>query len=382
MTRVAERSAELVAFARDGLPEMLLPDGLFCHELVAAGAHESGGRLGRGSRHDERAILGSSVRYSLICLLGCRRAEAETVAPPIDVDALERRLTALAPYEELTAGELGLLLWALARSGAEGDVAPVLGALSAALAGNRPYALETLELCWAAVGAARALEAGIGERGALERLADELRGRLLARAETPSGLLLNSDGGRRSILPHFATGIYGVHALATLGALRADEAALAAATRLADALIAARLPDGAWPWILDSRTGTVVEAYRLYSVHQNAMAPLALFELAEATGERRFAAAAAEGVEWVFGANELGVSLLDREQRLLARSINRRGVADRAALWANSASALAFGRPLAGPARRAELERTDRPYHLGWILEAWCDRDLGALGLA
>lgn len=378
---VRERADELVRFAIGSLPTMQVggAEGLFCHEVVAAGERASGGRLGRGARVGAEAessaqglvVRGLSLRYSLICLVGGLRASAAGIDPGFELEPLKRELLARSRDAGLTAGDLGLLLWADARSGLEAEE-HLAGAIEAALAGNVAYGLECLELCWAAVGCAEALEAGAS--GWARRRLDELTGHLLSRAETESGLLRHTELGRRAILPHFADQIYAVHALSLIARRREHAAALEVATRVAEVLISCQRDDGAWPWIYDVRSGSVVEPYRLYSVHQDAMAPMALFELAEAGGPAEARAAALRGLEWVWGRNELGESLLDREAGLLCRSINRAGRRDRAALWLNSAAALTLGRPLVGAGGRVELERTDRPYHLGWVLEAWCGR--------
>ena len=199
---------------------------------------------------------------------------------------------------------------------------------------------------------------------------DEARTRLLERAATPSGLFLHHDLGGRARFPHFATQIYGVLALARLGILRSDSQALEVGRGVADRLLALQFGDGAWPWIYDARRGEVVEPYRLYSVHQDAMAPMALFELAEATGDERYRDAAVHGLDWIFGGNELGVEMLDRDAGMLYRSINRRGLRDRLYLWINSLGAYAGRTPASGTRAAVEVERTDRPYHLGWVLEA------------
>ena len=67
-----------------------------------------------------------------------------------------------------------------------------------------------------------------------------------------------------------------------------------------------QLPDGGWPWLFDAERGTVVERYEVYSVHQDAMAPMGLFELSEATGDPRYRDAAVRGLAWIHGDNELG----------------------------------------------------------------------------
>jgi hypothetical protein len=206
-----------------------------------------------------------------------------------------------------------------------------------------------------------------------ERHARDAVAHHLERAETPSGLFRHTDAGRRARLPNFATQIYGVLALARSARLRDDDRALAAARRAADRLVELQRHDGAWPWIYDVERASVVEPYELYSVHQDAMAPMALDELAAATGDGAYREAALRGAEWIWGRNELGVQMLDREAGILHRSIRRRRPLDRLLLYANTASALASRPWFAGDARLLELNRSDRPYHLGWVLEAWAD---------
>jgi len=105
------------------------------------------------------------------------------------------------------------------------------------------------------------------------------------------------------------------------------------------------------------------------------MAPMGLFELHEVTGDDRYRAAAVSGLDWIYCQNDLNVSMLDKDRRILYRSIRRQRPWDRATLFLNTATSYA-GRPLAsswgGP---LEVNRTDRPYHLGWVLEAWCGRE-------
>jgi hypothetical protein len=336
------RPAELVAFALERLPSMRLGDGAFCHEVGA-----------------ERAASGRSLRYTLIVLLGllrAREAGVETAVEPQDLKDL------LLP--QLTAGDLGLMLWADARSGAEAterirarldEISPRAGDAS----------MEGLEVSWLVLGHAHSGdELGLG--GALSRQ--------LARADTPSGLFAHAEGGWRARFPNFATQIYGVLALAEVARLRDDERALEAARRAADRLLALQRPDGGWPWIYDIRVGRVVEPFEIYAVHQDAMAPMALLSLAEVSGEGSYRQAALRGLEWIWGQNDLDTPMLDRERGILCRSIRRRRPWDRVLLYANTATA-ALGRPLGAAVRGPlELNLTDRPYHLGWVLEAWAGR--------
>ncbi len=344
----AVRARELISFALEALPSMRREDGAFCHEVAAPGLEPSG----------------RSLRYTLICLLGLQRAEAAG----FDVPVAPRELRDLAMDEidspEMTAGDLALLLWADSRAEMSAMDA-IAFRLHRKLGADLPD-LEGLELSWVVIGTA--------EAGAYE-LCDRALERQLERAGAPGRLFLHHDSGRRARFPNFATQIYGVLALA-LAARNAHGAdrSLATARRVAGRLLELQRPDGGWPWIFDARRGTVVEPYEIYSVHQDAMAPMALLELSEVTGDSKYRDAAIRGLDWIWGQNDLRREMLDREAGILYRSIRRKPGFDRALLYANTATST-VARPLLARARGPlEVNPTDRPYHLGWILEAWAGR--------
>lgn len=334
------RAVELVEFALAQLPRMRLDDGAFCWD-VAAGEGRPRGR---------------SLRYTLICGLGLARAQQAGLEVPVDPAELRTLVMDEIDSPEITLGDLGLLLWLDARLGPNCTDA-IAFRLHKRIGAGFPD-VEGLEVSWAQTGACAA---GAPE---LCSLAGE---RLRARGATPSGLVAHHEAGMRARFPNFATEIYSVYALTAGGEV---EAAMA----LADKLISLQRANGGWPWIYDVRKGVAVEPYEIYAVHQDAMVPMTFFELSEASGEPRFERAALHGFEWMFGCNELGVQMLDRDVGIVHRSIRRKQPFDRAALYANTATA-AITRPLLREAKGpVELNRTDRPYHLGWVLEAWTDR--------
>ena len=79
--------------------------------------------------------------------------------------------------------------------------------------------------------------------------------------------------------------MYPIQALARLHRSADDPEALAVAGTVAGAICSAQGADGQWWWHYDSRTGAVVEGYPVYSVHQHAMGPMALLDLADAGGD-------------------------------------------------------------------------------------------------
>lgn len=344
-----ERVGELVAFALETLPSMRLADGTFCHEVTVPGLEPTG----------------RSLRYTLICLLGLQRAKAAGLDVPIDPGELRDVVMDQIDSPEMTAGDLALLLWADSRA-AMSAIDAIGYRLHKRLGADLPD-VEGLELSWVVIGAA--------EAGAYE-LCDRALERQIERASAPGRLFQHRDSGRRARFPNFATQIYGVLALAVAARNgHGSDRALAVARRVAGRLLELQRSDGGWPWIFDAERGTVVEPYEVYSVHQDAMAPMALLELSEVTGDPKYRDAAIRGLGWVFGENDLAREMLDRDEGILYRSIRRKRGFDRALLYANTATSMAAKPLLARAKGPLEINPTDRPYHLGWILEAWAGRE-------
>ena len=336
---------------------MQLDDGCFCHEVV------------RG----DPTPRGRSLRYTLIVLLGLLRAEsAGRGHAALDSGALHG--LALDELGSLGAAEHGLLLWADCRRGAaHADL--VLDGLERAISHEGgPPALEGLALAWAAIGLSEVREVTGGER--LDTLRNAVLGPVVEK-QADRGVVLHRGARGGGRVPHIATQIYGVLALARAGG-RGDDRALVAARRLGDRLCEMQRPNGGWPWLFDTRRGRVIEPFEVYATHQDGMAPMALLELSEASGEPRYRDAALSGLNWVWGENELREPMLDLGEEMLYRSIVRRPPLDRLAIYANTLGSYAGWAPLARVDRGLRLNATDRPYHLGWILEAWCGREPGA----
>jgi hypothetical protein len=345
-------AAELQSFALSVLPTLRLGNGQYCYE-----------------RPFEGAPTGRSARYGIMVRLGLQRAVASgTISDPAALASVEpRRPTP----DELTLGDHGLLLWSDARAGDLARIAEGVEHLSEELrVPHRLAPLEGMEVAWLAIGLAHAIEAP----GAAEALS-VVFGHLDSR-RSASGLYRHvAHRSLRRELPNFATEVYTLLALAAVARSGAHDAEPPAIT-LADRLLELQRADGAWPWMFDAQRGTVVEEYEVYSVHQDAMAPMALFALAELTNRPEYACAAVRGVSYGFGRNELGISFYDDGAAFAHRSIRRRKPYDRAVLAANAVTTRALGRAMPGRISAAlELNRTCRPYHLGWILEAWSGRE-------
>jgi hypothetical protein len=349
---------DLIDFALRALPPMRLSDGALCFER----------RVGVD------APRGRSLRYTLMVELGLLRARGRGYRLPFEPDELEAVVWREIDAPELEPGDLGLMLWADARREGGRD-AELVERLDAALTASGGLSARVgMELAWIVTGLAHQAAARDSETG--ERLLAQALDQLLVTNRAPSHLFRHFGApGRRRRFPNFATQIYSVLALAVVARHGIDERALPAARATADRLVALQRHDGGWPWLFDAERGTVVEPYEVYSVHQDAMAPMALLELGEVARDDRYVEAVERGLRWIHGANELGADMIDSEHQLVLRSIRRRRGLDRFWLAAKSAASLAGlpTRPSTG--RLTELNPSDRPYHFGWVLEAWCGRE-------
>jgi hypothetical protein len=327
---------------------------------------------------------GQSLRYTCITLIGLIAAARAGWRLQLDVARLLQRTT--ERREEITnPGELGLLLWCLAdyherATPAQLDILRRLPIESDALA-----TLTSTELGWLVSGLSRTAQLVPG-RADVADLAYAAYRALTANQSELTGLFCfgGRAGGRfrrrlRRQLGFFDNQVYGIHAAVDYYRAFDDATALAAARRCVDQILAAQGPLGQWAWHYDVRSGAVVDRYPVYSVHQHGMGPMALRAVTDATG-RRFDEPIARSVAWVFGANELGDTMLDHDRNVIWRSIRRRSAHRKLIHLFKLLSVARLQRARERLARmantRGQLERDleCRPYELGWLLLALARR--------
>jgi hypothetical protein len=313
------------------------------------------------------APAGRSLRYAAIAALGLLRLGEQEQRAVLGGEDSRDLVGRLAKRLDTTGSlaDVALLCWAAAEAG-HSELPHALARLGQLDGHGGPVAVVTAAWVVSALVAAR-------PRADVERKLAMARQRLLAARDVVYPHLTGGAPWHRAHLGSFADQIYPVQALARLHASADDPEALAAADSVAAAICAAQGEAGQWWWHYDARTGAVVEGYPVYSVHQHAMAPMALLDLADAGGEC-YLAAICRGLRWLSQRPETGEELVLDQPPVTWRKVAR---ADRRKLVRGVRSVSTRLRP---GVRLAVLDRLFRPglvdhecrpYELGWLLYAW-----------
>jgi len=368
---LAER---LLAVAESGLPAMYRADR-DTFAFTRAARTGSGGQPAGTPWHLENR--GTSLRYAAITVLGARLLPPERQRAVLGGHTAEEFTGLLVRRlpEVTNLGDAALVAWAAAETG-HPSLAGALDRVAALDEGGGPR--YTVEAAWvlSALAAARATVD-------VERPLAAARDRLL-RSRTGAGPLFPHATGPglvpwyRAHISCFADQTYPLQALARLHAGGHDPQALAAADACAARICALQGEAGQWWWHYDARTGSVVEGYPVYSVHQHAMAPTALFDLADAGGTD-FGEAVRRGLSWMAEPPELAAA--GRPEPLI---LDEAGVTWRKVYRGDPAKAVRAARglatrPLPGARlgvldrvyRPTAVDRECRPYEFGWMLHAW-----------
>ena len=350
---------ELCALAVEGLrPMFVASEQLFCYrrELI----------------DDWLFCDGVSARYTIMTLLGLAAWERSGASSPIDTGRVMSRLLDNVGWLP-GVGDLGLLLWLCAETSPKG-VDQLLGEIDFEIALARfPDAREgsTTEVAWFLTGLSKTMLA-MGQTPVKMRNAAIQAYELLRRNQGPAGIFGHIRTARtlaatlRSHIGCFADQVYPIVALTAYAELSGQTEALHRAKACVDAICRAQGPQGQWWWHYDSSTGAVISRYPVYSVHQDGMAPMALLALSKAGGGD-YREAIYKGLDWIYGANELGVNLCDSVRQVIWRSIQPSG---KYSTYLAAALGM-MGLERATRIRQLRILRECRPYHFGWLLYAF-----------
>ncbi|HEX3350989.1 MAG TPA: hypothetical protein VHS58_23085 [Acetobacteraceae bacterium] len=354
-------TSPLVAYGLAGLRHCWMPErGTWSHKFHLD-----------GRKTPNESVPHSDLYYSLNVLLGFARVRGAVSGEPYDIPVLFRTLCEAASGGDVRKGACGMALWAAAELDLDTP-----GAMAGKLRG---FASDISPLAsWTAqdVGLTLSGAAAQAHRDPSWRpLAKALRDLLLSRFCGPGALFHDSGSGPRRQFATFATQVYVALALYQYAALAQDAQAVGAANACVRKLLELQGPLGEWPWFYRPGPDRVLDFYEVYSVHQHGMAPALLHHAVrhEVPGARE---AIVKGFEWLFGRNELGVTMLVPELSLMYRSQARRGSAGRRSTRLLRAGAKVLTGRKGVPAGAGALRLTQemRSYEYGWLLWSFGDR--------
>ncbi len=353
--------SRLLDLSLSGLEAMYLPqEGLFCHRRV----------LTENGLKNE----GASIRYTIITLLGLDKAQRCGFKVPFDIRHItERLLNRAASFDSV--GNLGLLLWLVAQALPDRIDLLIRGS-------NIRRALKqsvevrkglTTELSWLLSGLCRVSKALGKEKPELAGLSEEVYALI---RENYGGLGIFRHMGRGTVAEKvrgrfgsFADQVYSIEAFSKFWNVHGDPGALKIARECAERICSLQGILGQWWWHYDAARGTVAGRYPVYSVHQDGMAPMALFAIGEASG-KDYSGPIYKGLEWITGRNELGVTLVEERKGMICRSLYQ----GKTRKYAEAALSLADLHFLARGNGGLTVLQECRPYHLGWLMYAFCSR--------
>jgi len=320
----------------------------------------------------DEIVEGASRRYTAIALIGLSKEEKYIAADVLRNHSPEDICSKLIAdcEESQEIGEVALTTWAarMLRHPHANKAVETLKAMNPA-----EGAYPIVELSWAltalVIDGSEATDMVLAKR-----IADSLMGSFRQDSGIfPHGPKKKGLSALRAHVSCFADFVYPIQALSYYYQSTGDTRAAETATQCAEQMCHLQGENGQWWWHFDVRTGRVIERYPVYSVHQDSMAPMALFALAEACGHD-YSESIEKGLSWLYNPPEIAESLIDKERDVIWRKVARRE--PRRLVRSLQAATSRLHPAMRIPAVDAifppiSVDYEIRPYHMGWILYAW-----------
>ena len=246
--------------------------------------------------------------------------------------------------------------------------------------GNQADSCNAVELAWILQACSLASQKRNDLEAHIQPLLYETKKRLVALFRPQQSLFQRHNRpGLGQIVSRriacFADQVYPVLALCTYGKFFSDKESIELAAKAIEQICRFQGSLGQWWWHYDTTKGKVCEEYPVFSVHQDAMAPMAIMASDRLTGNNH-SKEIELGLRWLFGRNELNQNLLLDEEGIIWRDIEKCELKKasrtlRALLC--TADLQVLHRLVGGCFIGFRINYECRPYHLGWILYAWAD---------
>jgi hypothetical protein len=313
------------------------------------------------------SILESDAFYTLNVLLGFSQLPTAAGYEYLDIKSTYNECCADLRLPNVRIYRLGMALW----TGATLNIEPpgsVVDQVKAILSDPNALRRATAQDVGMLLSGTTAI--ALRDGGRWPAAAEMLAVHLEKHYRNPSSdIFYNQAVGYRRRFSSFASQVYSILALYHFGEAFERDWAVGVANTAAIQMIALQGPRGEWGWFYYVPRAKVVDFYEVYSVHQHGMAP-AFLHHAVMHGVPGAREALVKGFLWLFGDNEMGISMLRPNERMFYRSQTREGELDSSRSRARRSiiNATLGRQDNVGNHRQLVLRKESRSYELGWIL--------------
>ena len=313
---------------------------------------------------------GFSYWETLNALIGLNEAYQYDLNISFDVETVTRyHIDRAADLED--PKHLGAYLWLVARSMPETliDVYEKIVLSHALDRFNDNREGRTIDLCFLLIGLSEIRLSDGEEPDYLDELAYMIR-QLLFMCYGGFGVFrsvhhLKQAPKKRVKYGRFTDQVFAIYAFMRYAQAFDDPQSLDIALECANHLVKNQGELGQWWDLYEVEKGKVARKYPVYSMHQDALAPLALLGIGERTGQD-FEEAVNYGIVWLSRNNEIDIPMISPSLQVIWEGIHD---AKRKLYTHEPFSALTY-RPSKEKPRTLTAAFECRPSHLGWLLFA------------
>ena len=374
----SELKKQLIEIGYSSLQKMLIPDkNLFCHKVEI---DDKTGQLKQ---------VGISLRYTAMTLIGLAKAKKSGLLQEIPDSWINLKSVMTSLVGEMESihnyGDLGLFLYASCVTDDQwtGKILDKIRNSGEFCTKEKIY--YTMEHAWLLAGLSKYAEIN-GLDSTIKTLSERILRQILSvNYCSRSGLFYASNpikrmnfitARRNNRVASFAEQIYPLWALSIYYQVTKEEKILEIANKLAKTITGLQGNNGEWWWIYYVPSGRVSEKYPVYSVHQEAMAPMGFYEYEKASGIS-YSVNIDKGIQWMARDSRLidtkngiiwrGIQRKNRTQKNYGFGMGFAGHLDTyISAWSGGVSLNSVFDTLGS----FELVHESRPYHPGWLLNA------------
>jgi hypothetical protein len=351
--------SEIVQISLKGLEEMFLPE---TNEFA----------MTKLKSNNSIVIENSNLRYTLINLIGLQKAQSHSFSVNLDITKiLKSKFDNLDSINNI--GDLGLLLWAISLISPEFatqlltkiNLNEVLNEFKDSKSGY------TMELSWFLTGLLFASTFNEKFKNSIDNLPNIVYKRI-RKNYGGNGIFQHEDknnfeGKLRANIGTLADQLYSIYALSLFSQQMNNEEALLIAKECSEKICLHQGKYGEWDWQYNSEDGNVVNRFPIHSVHQLALAPMALFSIQMASGVE-FTENIFKSINWLCENPKLQKQIIDKKNNAIWNKV--------APVFNNKLNSIfnflkfySFGKYL-----NPKVEYVCSSYDFGWILYTFAGR--------